>query len=119
MSAEPTTAAQAAERTARSTPAALELRRFLELGVAQLDAAVRESDARVQQLAAAVTAMATDARELEAHTADRAQQRVPAAIGYPVADRQVAHGKQRAGLRCGPGIQAHAASLRSLPSAPS
>jgi hypothetical protein len=66
VSAEPTTAAQAAERTARSTPAALELRRFLELGVAQLDAAVRESDARVQQLAAAVTAMATDARELEA-----------------------------------------------------
>jgi hypothetical protein len=43
-----------------------ELRRFLELGAAQLDAAIRESDARVDKLATAVTAVATDARELEA-----------------------------------------------------
>jgi hypothetical protein len=42
-----------------------ELRRFLELGAAQLDAAIRESDARVDKLAGAVTAVATDARELE------------------------------------------------------
>jgi hypothetical protein len=42
-----------------------ELRRFLELGAAQLDAAMRESDARVEKLAAAVTAIATDSRALE------------------------------------------------------
>jgi hypothetical protein len=42
-----------------------ELRRFLELGAAQLDAAMRESDSRVDKLASAVTAVATDARELE------------------------------------------------------
>src|SRR5580658_10048766 len=42
-----------------------ELRRFLELGAAQLDAAIRESDSRVDKLAGAVTAVATDARELE------------------------------------------------------
>jgi hypothetical protein len=42
-----------------------ELRRFLELGAAQLDAAMRESDSRVDKLAGAVTAVATDARELE------------------------------------------------------
>ena len=42
-----------------------ELRRFLELGAAQLDAAMRESDSRVNKLAGAVTAVATDARELE------------------------------------------------------
>jgi hypothetical protein len=41
-----------------------ELRRFLELGAAQLDAAMRESDSRVDKLAGAVTAVATDAREL-------------------------------------------------------
>jgi hypothetical protein len=45
-----------------------ELRRFLELGAAQLDAAVRESDARVDKLASAVTAVATDARELKEQT---------------------------------------------------
>ena len=44
---------------------AVELRRFLELGAAQLDAAIRESDARVDQLAAAVRAVASDARELQ------------------------------------------------------
>jgi hypothetical protein len=42
-----------------------ELRRFLELGAAQLDAAMRESDSRVDVLAGAVTAVASDARELE------------------------------------------------------
>jgi hypothetical protein len=42
-----------------------ELRRFLELGAAQLDAAMRESDSRVDKLAGAVTAVASDARELE------------------------------------------------------
>jgi len=45
---------------------AAELRRFLELGAAQLDAAIRESDARVDQLACAITSVATDARDLEA-----------------------------------------------------
>jgi septal ring factor EnvC (AmiA/AmiB activator) len=68
----------APESPARSAPAADqnsevsanvkfagELRRFLELGAAQLDAAIRESDARVDKLASAVTAVATDARELE------------------------------------------------------
>jgi len=42
-----------------------ELRRFLELGAAQLDAAMRESDSRVDKLAGAVAAVASDARELE------------------------------------------------------
>jgi hypothetical protein len=42
-----------------------ELRRFLELGAAQLDAAMRESDSRVDELSRAVTAVATGARELE------------------------------------------------------
>lgn len=45
----------------------LELRRFLELGAAQLDAAIRESDGRVDQLASSVTAVATGARELGDH----------------------------------------------------
>lgn len=45
-----------------------ELRRFLELGAAQMDAAIRESDARVDKLASAVTAVATEARELQAQT---------------------------------------------------
>ena len=43
-----------------------ELRRFLELGAAQLDAAIRESDSRVDKLASGVAAIATDARELQA-----------------------------------------------------
>ncbi len=65
---------------------AAELRRFLELGAAQLDAAMRESDARVDKLACAVTAVSTDARELEMHVraldggnaeeAQRARQRI-------------------------------------------
>jgi hypothetical protein len=45
---------------------AAELRRFLELGAAQLDAAIRESDSRVDKLAGAVTDVATDARDLSA-----------------------------------------------------
>jgi hypothetical protein len=63
-----------------------ELRRFLELGAAQLDAAIRESDSRVDKLAGAVTAVATDARELEMQLsaldsptpaeAERARQRI-------------------------------------------
>jgi exonuclease VII large subunit len=71
----------ASDKPARTAPAAIdpaeasananvkfagELRRFLELGAAQLDAAIRESDARVDKLATAVTAVATDARELDA-----------------------------------------------------
>jgi len=44
---------------------AVELRRFLELGAAQLDAAIRDSDTKVGQLTAAVTALASDARELQ------------------------------------------------------
>ena len=60
-----TPAAPASDSKPRTASAALQLRRFLELGAAQLDAAVRESDARVDKLAAAVTAVASDARELE------------------------------------------------------
>jgi hypothetical protein len=44
---------------------AAELRRFLELGAAQLDAAVRESDQRVQQLASAIGEVIANARELQ------------------------------------------------------
>jgi hypothetical protein len=51
--------------TSQGTKFAGELRRFLELGAAQLDAAMRESDSRVDKLAGAVTAVASDARELE------------------------------------------------------
>lgn len=47
------------------TNIAAQLRRFLELGAAQLDAALRESDARVEKLAAAVTAVASDSRSLQ------------------------------------------------------
>jgi hypothetical protein len=57
------TAADSPERHATVRIAA-ELRRFLELGAAQLDAAMRESDARVDKLAVAVTAVTSDAREL-------------------------------------------------------
>ncbi|MGH8206655.1 MAG: hypothetical protein ACRETK_07750 [Steroidobacteraceae bacterium] len=68
MSAAGTAAAdaeQGASTGAAGTGIAAQLRRFLELGAAQLDAAIRESDARVDQLATAITAVATDARELE------------------------------------------------------
>jgi septal ring factor EnvC (AmiA/AmiB activator) len=60
------TAAENAEVSA-NVKFAGELRRFLELGAAQLDAAIRESDARVDKLATAVTAVATDAREFDTH----------------------------------------------------
>jgi len=65
---------------AGSTRIAAELRRFLELGAAQLDAAMREAEARVAQLAAAVTGVATDARaiaeqagQLESKDADQVE----------------------------------------------
>ncbi|MFI4869090.1 MAG: hypothetical protein ACHQDD_07025 [Steroidobacterales bacterium] len=58
-----TAAAEQPESSATVRMAA-ELRRFLELGAAQLDAAIRESDSRVDKLAVAVTAVASDAREL-------------------------------------------------------
>lgn len=48
---------------------AAQLRRFLELGAAQLDAAVRESDSRVEKLAEAISDMASDARALELEVA--------------------------------------------------
>jgi hypothetical protein len=43
---------------------AAQLRQFLELGAAQLDAAMRESDARVDLCVSIVGALATDASEL-------------------------------------------------------
>jgi hypothetical protein len=45
------------------------LRQFLELGVAQLDATMRESDARVDLLTSIISSLATDACEL--HTLAR------------------------------------------------
>jgi hypothetical protein len=66
QSARTVAAASGASEAAANVKFAGELRRFLELGAAQLDAAIRESDARVDKLATAVTAVATDARELEA-----------------------------------------------------
>jgi len=61
----PCAATAATAAAAGAVGVAAELRRFLELGAAQLDAAVRESDGRVDKLAQAVTAVATDARALE------------------------------------------------------
>jgi hypothetical protein len=46
-------------------PLAARLRQFLELGAAQLDAAVRESDARVDVLAATIGMLASDACDLK------------------------------------------------------
>lgn len=46
--------------------AAAQLRQFLDLGVAQLDAAIRESDARVDVCVSTVAALATDVSELRA-----------------------------------------------------
>jgi hypothetical protein len=48
-----------------TTDVVTELRRFLELGAAQLDSAMRESDTRVDKLAATISSVATDARALE------------------------------------------------------
>lgn len=42
-----------------------EMRRFLELGAVQLDAAVKEADERVSALASAVSGLSTDARMIE------------------------------------------------------
>ncbi len=58
------TAASEQPESSATVRMAAELRRFLELGAAQLDAAIRESDSRVDKLASAVTAVASDAREL-------------------------------------------------------
>ncbi len=54
----------AVEIKADPRDAIAQLRHFLELGAGQLDAAVRESDARVDQLASAVSSVASDARAL-------------------------------------------------------
>ncbi len=59
------TAAQAGPAAPIHKNMAAELRRFLELGAAQLDAALRESNVRVDKLAGAVSAIATDSRALE------------------------------------------------------
>lgn len=58
-----------------------ELRRFLELGAAQLDAAMRESDARVDKLATAVSGVAADARALE-QAVRTLESQDPAAVQY-------------------------------------
>jgi GAF domain-containing protein len=58
-----------------------QLRRFLELGAAQLDAAIRESDVRVEKLAAAVSGVAADARALEL-VARTLESQDPAAVHY-------------------------------------
>lgn len=42
-----------------------EMRRFLELGAVQLDAAIKEADGRVSGLASAVGGLSTDARMIE------------------------------------------------------
>ncbi len=44
---------------------AQEMRRFLELGAVQLDAAIKEADGRVSGLASAVGELSTDARMIE------------------------------------------------------
>jgi len=54
-----------AESAAAAADVVGELRRFLELGAGQLDAAMRESDARVDKLATAVSGVVADARALE------------------------------------------------------
>lgn len=58
----------AAEATADAVPVAARLRQFLELGAAQLDAAVRESDARVDVLAGTIGMLASDACDLKKAT---------------------------------------------------
>jgi hypothetical protein len=58
---------QRSDASAGPPNAVAELRQFLELGAAQLDAAVRESDVRVQQLASTISSLTTDACELGAH----------------------------------------------------
>lgn len=63
---EPPAAVPAAPAGAAGAEGSAELRGFLELGVAQLDAALRESEGRVENLAAAVSAVVSDARVLAA-----------------------------------------------------
>jgi len=53
-----------AATTVDAVPLATRLRQFLELGAAQLDAAVRESDARVDVLAGTIGMLASDACDL-------------------------------------------------------
>src|SRR5215472_8181106 len=55
----------AAQTALDAEPLAARLRQFLELGAAQLDAAVRESDARVDVLAATIGMLASDACDLK------------------------------------------------------
>ncbi len=50
------------------------LRQFLELGAAQLDAAIRESDTRVEQLASTISSLTTAACELGARARQLAAQ---------------------------------------------
>lgn len=54
-----------AEATSDRVPLAARLRQFLELGAAQLDAAVRESDTRVDVLAGTIGVLASDACDLK------------------------------------------------------
>jgi hypothetical protein len=55
----------ASEATVDAVPLAARLRQFLELGAAQLDAAVRESDTRVDVLAGTIGMLASDACDLK------------------------------------------------------
>jgi len=54
-----------AEARPDAVPLAARLRQFLELGAAQLDAAVRESDTRVDVLAGTIGMLASDACDLK------------------------------------------------------
>lgn len=47
------------------------LHQFLNLGVAQLDAAVRESDAQVDKIAQSLAAIAADLQQLEGHAQNK------------------------------------------------
>src|SRR5579862_4695692 len=57
----------AVEQKLDAVTLAARLRQFLELGAAQLDAAVRESDTRVDVLAGTIGTLASDASELKKH----------------------------------------------------
>lgn len=75
---------------------AQEMRRFLELGAVQLDAAIKEADGRVNGLAAAISGLATDARAIEQLAGEllsnepERMKRARGEIG-DVADRLTAH----------------------------
>ncbi len=66
---EPIAVADAAGTAERddAPPLAEGLRRFLDLGVAQLDAGMRESDAQIERLAHALHAMMGELQEWSAH----------------------------------------------------